>query len=276
MSRFFSSSATALPTVPSPVGPAPAGVEGPPERMSLAWLVGAALLTVAAWQLPYGDYIAYPFTILATWFHEMGHGLTAMLLGGHFERLDIYSNGSGVAHYSAPAGEFLLGRVRDALVAGAGPMGPPIAGALLILSSRRFSVARITLIALGTFMLLSTVLWVRSVFGLAFIPLLAAGILAIALKAPRWSQGFTIQLLGVEACVSTFRQMDYLFSSSATIGGRVMPSDSSQIALNLLLPYWFWGGLMAISSLLLLMVSLYVAYRPAGRRNQREATVASL
>lgn len=54
--------------------------QAPPaiERMGFTWLMAAALVTVVLWQIPQGDYILYPFTILATWFHEMGHGLAAI------------------------------------------------------------------------------------------------------------------------------------------------------------------------------------------------------
>jgi hypothetical protein len=83
-------------------------------------------------------------------------------------------------------------------------------------------------------------------------------ILGIALKAPRWAQGFAIQLLGVQACVSTYHQLDYLFSYSA---GSLGLSDTAQMQQYLILPYWFWGGLMAIASLVILVQSLRVAYR---------------
>ena len=33
--------------------------------------------------VPYGGYLLYPFTLLSTWVHEMGHGVTALLrIGG--------------------------------------------------------------------------------------------------------------------------------------------------------------------------------------------------
>ncbi len=73
----------------------------------------------------------------------MGHGLTAVLLGGEFHRLEIYPDGSGLAIHS---GELFLGRVGQALVAAAGPMGPPLAGALFILASRRHSTTRLGLV----------------------------------------------------------------------------------------------------------------------------------
>ncbi len=109
--------------------------EAPPqvERMGLTWLTAAAIATILLWQVPGGDYILYPFTILATWFHEMGHGLMALILGGQFHQLQIFSSGSGVATYSISRS---LRPIGPALVAAAGPMGPPLAGAALILASR--------------------------------------------------------------------------------------------------------------------------------------------
>ncbi|MBK1986869.1 M50 family metallopeptidase [Sphaerospermopsis aphanizomenoides BCCUSP55] len=226
--------------------------EAPPEveRMGLTWLIGAAIATAILWQFPGGDYILYPFTILATWFHEMGHGLMALMLGGNFQQLLIFSNGSGVASYTMRSN---LGPIAPALVAAAGPMGPPIAGAALILASRSFKAASLSLKILGGFLLFSSLVWVRSWFGLIAIPLLGLMILGIAGKTPRWVQGFAIQFLGVQACVSTFHQLNYLFSYSA---GSLGLSDTAQMQKYLLLPYWFWGGLMAVASLVILVQSL--------------------
>jgi hypothetical protein len=225
------------------------------DRMGLTWLIAAAIATIILWQLPAGAYILYPFTILATWFHEMSHGLMALLLGGQFRKLEIFGDGSGVASYAM---SLSLAPIGPALVAAAGPMGPPIAGSALILASRSFKTATLSLKILGGFLLLSTLIWVRSLFGLIAIPLLGLIILAIALKAPRWLQGFAIQFLGVQACVSTYHQLDYLFSYSA---GPLGLSDTAQIQQRLFLPYWFWGGLMAIASLVILVQSLRIAYR---------------
>lgn len=140
-------------------------------------------------------------------------------------------------------------------------MGPPIAGALFILTSRRRSTARLGLVFLGSLLLLSTLLWVRSPFGLLFLPAMGLGILAVARWAAPWLQSFALQFLGVQACVSTYHQLDYLFMDAAVIDGRLILSDSSQIAQNLFLPYWFWGGVMAVFSLVLLITSLQLAFR---------------
>ncbi len=230
--------------------------QAPPaiERMGFTWLMAAALVTIVLWQIPQGDYILYPFTILATWFHEMGHGLAAIILGGDFRQLQINGDGSGFAVYS---GRLYLGSIGRALVAAAGPMGPPIAGAGLILASRSFQTASLCLKILGGFLLFSVLIWVRSLFGIVAITLLGLIILGISLKSPKWMQGFVVQFLGVQACISTYHQLNYLFSSNA--GPRAL-SDTAQIQRQLFLPYWFWGGLMAIASLVILVQSLRIAY----------------
>jgi hypothetical protein len=218
-------------------------------------LIVAAVIIVVLWQLPGGNYLLYPFTVLATWFHEMAHGLMALFLGGNFTKLLIYANGSGEAYYSGP---LALGAMGKVLVAAAGPMGPPIAGAVLIWTSHSLKGASLTLKLLGCILMISTVIWVRSLFGLVTIPLLAVAVLGVAFKGSERVQRLAVQFLGVQACVSTYRQIDYLFSYSA---GPLGISDTAQIQQVLLLPYWFWGGLIAAASLLVLLLSLRSVYR---------------
>jgi hypothetical protein len=225
------------------------------SRTGFFWLIAAALLTVILWRAPAGNYILYPFTILATWFHEMAHGLAAMMLGGSFEKLVIYPNGSGVAYYIGPT---FLGSVGQAVVAAAGPLGPPIAGAALIMTSRKSENASIGLYILGIVLIVSTVLWVRSLFGLVAILAIGLAILALAIKASPHVQEFAGQFLGVQACVSTYLQIDYLFRYSA---GPLGISDTGQIQHVLLLPYWLWGMLLAVASFFILILSLRFAYR---------------
>lgn len=228
------------------------------QNARLLWLLLAAFSTVALWQMPFGNFILYPFTILATWFHEMGHGLTAIALGGHLNKLSIFSNGAGLAHIS---GRVALGSLGSALVSAGGLMGPPIAGGLLLIASRQRQSARRALLILGILLILSTLLWVRTLAGWLVLPLLGLCILYLSLETIEWVQIFAVQFLGVQACISSYKQLDYLFSSSATIGGRTMLSDTGNISKELLLPHWFWGALLAAFAFLVLAESLQVACR---------------
>ena len=230
--------------------------QGRKERVAL--LLGIALASVLLWQTALGGLLLYPFTILATWFHEMGHGLAAMLAGRGFERLLIFADGSGVALSLRPADGY---RLTDALVAASGPLGPAIAGALLIVASRSPAATRYALAALGAALILSTLIWVRSPTGWLVLPALGAAILALALRGSPPSQRFAIQLLGVQAAISAWQQFDYLFSPGGHVGGELQRSDTGAIADVLLLPYWLWGATLSAAILALLWWSLRLAFR---------------
>ena len=229
------------------------------ERKRRAWTLAAlAVGSILLWQTYWGRLVLYPFTMLSTWFHEMGHGLAAMIVGGRFERLAIYSDGSGVAQsfLAADASAFSL-----ALVSAAGPLGPPIVGAALIVASRY---RRATLLALGVLagaLLLSTLIWVRSLAGWLVLPLIALALIAVLLRGSVRVQDFAIQVLGVQACISSWQDLSYLFSDGGYVGGQPQRSDTAAIADTLLLPYWFWGGALSLLIVALLAASLRFALR---------------
>jgi hypothetical protein len=231
---------------------------GHDRRQRALVLAGIALASILLWQTELGSLLLYPFTILATWFHEMGHGIAAMLTGRGFERLLIFADGSGVAQSLRPTDGY---RLTDALVAASGPLGPAIAGALLIVSSRSPTATRAALAALGTALVASTAIWVRSPAGWLVLPALGMAIAAFALRlSPPW-RSFAIQLIGVQASISAWKQFDYLFSPGGIVGGDLHRSDTGAIADVLLLPYWFWGATISTMILALLWWSFTLAFR---------------
>ena len=228
------------------------------RRQRIALLLGIALASILLWQTRLGSLLLYPFTILATWFHEMGHGIVAMLTGRGFERLLIFADGSGVAESLRPADGYGL---IDALVAAGGPLGPAIAGALLIVSSRSPTATHNALAGLGVALIASTLIWVRSLTGWLVLPALGVALVLFAWRGPLPWQRFVIQFIGVQACISTWKQFDYLFSPGGTVGGQLHRSDTSAIADALLLPYWFWGATISAAILALLWLSFRLAFR---------------
>lgn len=141
------------------------------------------LLTALLYAVPNGRTLAWPLVLVSTLVHELGHGLTAALLGGSFESLAVYPDASGVAAWR---GSF--GRVATAAVAGAGLVGPPVAAFLLIVLGRHERRARLLVGVLGAGLLAVTLLLVRNPFGFAFTSLLAAAFILVALRASRLSQ----------------------------------------------------------------------------------------
>lgn len=221
-------------------------------------LAGIAVVSIILWQTQIGSLLLYPFTILATWFHEMGHGIAAMLTGAQFERLMIFPDGSGVAMSLRPADGWPL---TDAFISASGPLGPAIAGSLLIIASRTEQATRAALVIVGAALLISTLIWVRSLTGWLVLPALGVAILALALRGSAEMQRFGIQVLGVQACISVWHQFGYLFSSGGSVGGEQHRSDTGAIADALLLPYWFWGAAISVAILAMLWGSFAYAFR---------------
>jgi hypothetical protein len=231
---------------------------GQDQRERVALLAGIALASIILWQTMLGSLLLYPFTILATWFHEMGHGIAAMLAGRGFERLLIFADGSGFAESLRPGDGY---RSTDALVAASGPLGPAIAGALLIIASRSPTATRNALAVLGALLVASTLIWVRSLTGWLVLPALGIAIVGLALRGSLPWRSFVIQLIGVQAAIGAWKQFDYLFSPGGNVGGRLQRSDTGAIADVLLLPYWFWGASISATIMALLWCSFRLAFR---------------
>ncbi|MBU7579717.1 MAG: M50 family metallopeptidase [Porphyrobacter sp.] len=219
-------------------------------------LVVAGLVVMLLPALPFGEFLAYPFFILTTWFHEMGHGLTAVLLGQDFQQLVIFPDGSGFAEYqvggSAP-------RVVQAAIAAGGPLAPSIAGAGLIAASAHPRAWRPVLWLAAAAILISVAIWVRSATGWWALPVAAA---AIALVAWRGSAGwtrFTLQFLGMMGAMSAFTAWRYLFTEQVVMDGQAILSDTGAIAAVLGLPYWFWAGAILLAAAIMIGAALRYA-----------------
>ena len=236
-----------------------------------AFLLCAGLATIALWQIPtYGELILYPFTLLATYAHEMGHGLMAVALGARFESLEMFPDGSGLALWRGN-----LSRAGFALVAAGGLVGPSVAGATLLAFSRRPSRSRGILVVLGLLMIGSAIV-AKSAFTLLFISASSVALIVVGLRFPSSGATFFLQLLGVQLCVALFRDVRYMFSSGGLVGGKSHGSDSAAMAEALFLPYWFWGGLTAVFSAFVLVWGLWIALRSPKPKKLRSRAHPSL
>lgn len=217
-----------------------------------------SILTIVIWQVPNGHFILFPFTILGTWFHEISHGLFSVILGGDFLRLEIFQDGSGIAVHS---GDLFFGVIGDAIVAGAGPMGPTIFGTVLIRSSFSEKSSKYILTALALFQIISTIIWIRSVFGFIIILTFGLALLYISLKSSFQVIRNVVVFLGIQAFLSLYLSIGYLFSYSGVIEGKTYISDTGIIQNSLFLPYWVWATIILILSLTLFITSLKNAYK---------------
>lgn len=223
------------------------------DRLMLFFWIAAAVSLILP-RLPYGRQVLYPFALLGTWVHEMGHGLFAIVAGGSFNRLLIYQSLGGTAHFSG------VGAAGRAFVAAGGLLGPAIAGGLIIILGSRESTARFVLAGLAVLLVLSLVLFVRNTFGWVALGLIAAVLGPLAFYGPDVARIFVAQLIGIQFCLASWGTLDYMFTKSFRRDGEVINSDTQEIAEVLLLPYWFWGGLIALISFAVMASSFYVAW----------------
>jgi hypothetical protein len=208
-------------------------------------LLLAGLVVVMLPALPLGNYLIYPFVILTTWFHEMGHGLTAMATGQEFRQLMIFASGSGVAESRLAADS--LPWVQAAIAAG-GPLAPCVVGGALILASANPKLWRPALWLMAAAIFVSVIIWVRSPVGYAVLPLVGACLALIAWRAKPAFTRFALQFLGILAAMSMLRDFHYLFTREAVIEGRAVLSDTGQIAAVTGLPHWLWAAVILLVS----------------------------
>ncbi|HEX4966348.1 MAG TPA: M50 family metallopeptidase [Thermoanaerobaculia bacterium] len=211
-------------------------------------LLVSAAITLALYVIPYGRYLARPLLLLSTLAHEMGHGLTALLLGGKFQRLEMWASGAGVSEIDLTG----FGRIREGLTLAGGLVGPAVAAALCFKLGKTGRGARSCLVGLGIFLLAAEILVVRNLFGFFFAGLVAAGCLFAGTRVSPERAQWVVVFLGVQLALSVFSRADYLFTQSAGNPGGVFPSDVMRMQNALFLPYWFWGLVCGAFSVLVL------------------------
>lgn len=212
---------------------------------------GLATLGLYVIPVPFLRTIAYPFALLSTLAHEMGHGLTGMLVGAHFNSFEMWADGSGVANVSGS-----VNRASQALVAAGGLVGPALMSALLFTLSVKPALSRFTLTVLGVALLAAEFLLIRNMFGWFFVGGLAAICLLVAQQSLSWLAQYTLVFFAMQLGLSVFSRADYLFTPVAHTASGTMPSDVAQISHALVLPYWFWGGACALISGVVLLFGL--------------------
>lgn len=200
---------------------------------ALKWSIG---LTAALYLIPYGAILAYPLLLLSTLFHELGHGVVAMLTGGSFESLAIYADGSGVASHRSSGGDLV-----HALTAAGGLIGPAVVAGIAFAAGRSKSGARGFLVVVGVAVGIAVALVVRNGFGVFFSGAFVLVVLALGLRGSAAAAQLGTVFLATQLALSVFSRADYLFTDVAVTGGGTMPSDTSVMASALGGTYWIWG-----------------------------------
>jgi hypothetical protein len=235
------------------------------QRRTGAVLFGAVLATVIIFLLPANGLIGRPLLWLSTLVHELGHGITAWLVGGSFDSFDMWPKGSGLAHCDAP-------RQYWALVSAGGLVGPAIVAAIGFVLARRARVAQVALLLTAGLLLVLTVLLAGTWLAWMFMPAVAVGLIFVAARKDPEPAQIALVFLSTQMALSVFSRGDYLFTKEATTGAGTFPSDVANMATALGGPFWMWGAIVGLFSVLMLAGGLWLFTRsyPQLRWRQRE------
>ena len=236
----------------SPSGaPADAGL----SRGRLLQVFGAAIVvSIGLGMVSWGDTIIYPFRLFATWAHEMGHGVGALVTGNSFQSLEIYRSLGGQALINGADG------ISQVVVSSFGLIGPAVLGAVVMIAGSRAKSAPFVLGALAAAVAVSALLWIRNGFGFFSMMAIAAALAATARFASPIVRVGISQLLAVQLALAAWSNRNYLFTKGFERDGRRLDSDTQNIADELFLPYWFWGALLGGVSLLVLVWAFWFAW----------------
>lgn len=174
-----------------------------PHQKALAW---AALVSVAAFAIPYGRLILLPVLYLNTHLHELCHALAAVITGGHPAEIRVFRDGSGVTPVSFSS------HLSALIIASAGYLGATLLGGVFMVVAKSEQRATLLLRILGVALAGSMLIWVRGdlvgvLAGLFWIAILFAA--ASYLKGAGLL--FVAQFIALQQCLNAVNSLMDLF-----------------------------------------------------------------
>ncbi len=202
---------------------------------------------VLLWRTP----VLFPLRLLVVLFHELSHGLAALATGGAIERIELGMNEGGVC-FTRGGNAFLI--------TSAGYVGSMAWGAALLVLSGRTDADRKLSVALGLFLAVITLAYVRTVAGFLFALSFALFLIVVGRKLSTTVNDLLLRMIGVTSCLYAILDI-----SSDVLERRNIGSDAETLARTTGVPSVVWGVLWIAVSLVVAVVALRVATKDAGR-----------
>ena len=230
--------------------------EAPHRQRNLLIVAVAVVIVFVLWNVPQLDGLLYPFRLFVTYVHEAGHGLMAIMTGGHFLRFEILPGGSGQA--------ITAGGSR-ALILPAGYLGAALFGAALFYAANRFRSAQAISFSLGIVLIVLSLTFGRFsgtalLVGIAF----GAVLIGLAYKANREINALVLNVLAILTGLNAVLDVVFLVSSSGAALGNVR-NDAAAFSVEVfpLVPAAIWALIWVVLAAFALGVAVwYSVIRP--------------
>ncbi len=199
------------------------------------FVAGFAAFFTALWFL-WDTWLVTPLKLFVVLLHEISHGLAAVATGGTIDRIVVTPDLGGACYCGGG----------DAFVTlSAGYLGSLLWGAALVLIAARFGRRSPWITgAIGVFIGLVTVLYVRNPFGLMFGLGFGAALVAAARYLSPAANGRVIWVLGLTSCL--YAVLDI---KSDVLDRPELRSDARMLAEMTGVPTVVWGGLWIAAAL---------------------------
>jgi hypothetical protein len=201
------------------------------------------LLALVALMVPltllWSTWVVWPLKILVVFFHELSHGLAAILTGGSIDHIEVVKEQGGLC---------LTRGGNCFLTLSAGYLGSLVWGGLALLLSSRTRRDRIVTVAMSGLILLATVIWVRPIvsFGFGFHLLAGLAILLIGSLLPASVNDIFLKVFGLASCLYAIPDI-----WSDIMARSYQRSDARMLAEMTHVPTVIWGGFWIIMALAL-------------------------
>ena len=202
-----------------------------------------AVLALAFWD----TFLVYPLKILVVLFHELSHGLAAVLTGGAIEHIEISFDQGGVC-YTRGGSSFVI--------LNAGYVGSLGAGAAMLVLGARTRHDRFFVGLLGAALLVVTLVYIRSRFGFVYGILAGSALLAISWKLPEGVSDALLTVLGTVSCLYAVWDI-----GSDVIFRHIPGSDAYRLAELTGIPSVAWGVVWVALCLVVTFEALAVVSR---------------
>jgi hypothetical protein len=197
------------------------------QRRRTIFIAGFALYFVALWVL-WPTMAIYPLKIFVVFMHELSHAIAGALTGGVVESITLSARQGG-ATYVRGGNAFIM--------LTAGYLGSLFWGLLLLhAANARGRTPRRALNALAVLLLLVTIFFVRSLFGVAFGILFGIGLLIASRRLPPNGVVAVLTVLGLTSAL--YALLDIRDDVFARPGA---PSDANVLSQMTGVPTLVWG-----------------------------------
>ncbi len=213
----------------------------------------AFVIVLVLWNIPALDFVLYPFRLFVTFVHESGHGVAALLTGGHFENFRVDPTGSGVALTTGGARWLILP---------AGYLGAALFGAVLFYLVNTVPFTKTIALVLAIMLAAITLLFTQF---LATAWLVGIGSALVLLALSRLAdRSVNLLVLDVLAILTGLNAVLDLFSlvshSDAALGALRNDAAAFTYEVAPAIPPAIWAALWALIAVAMLGAAVYFSH----------------